>query len=76
MLRLKRFLHNLALADLFKEIGARHGSTTGEVAIVWTLHHPAVTAATVGFRNAGQVDGLIGAQTFRLSEDEYSEIEV
>jgi aryl-alcohol dehydrogenase-like predicted oxidoreductase len=70
-----RLARNLALADLFKEVGARHGHTAGEVAIAWTLHNPAVTAAIVGFRNAKQVDGLIGAQTFRLSEDEYSEIE-
>ena len=56
-----RLLRNLALVDLLREIGARHsGKTPGEVAIAWTLTHPAVTAAIVGARNAGQVDGIVG----------------
>lgn len=66
---------NLALADLLKEIGARHGHSAGEVAVAWTLRHPAVTGAIVGFRNPRQVDGIIGAMTFRLTDDEIDEIE-
>jgi aryl-alcohol dehydrogenase-like predicted oxidoreductase len=70
-----RLSRNLALADLLVEIGERHGRTAGEVAIAWTLRNPAVTAAIVGARNARQVDGNIGALTFRLSEAEINEIE-
>ena len=44
------------------------------VAIAWTLHHPAVTAAIVGGRSAEQVKGVLPAAEFRLSEDEYTEI--
>jgi len=66
---------NLRLADLLREIGARHGRTAGEVAIAWTLRHPGVTAAIVGMRSAKQVDGVIGALEFRLSPDEVGEIE-
>jgi aryl-alcohol dehydrogenase-like predicted oxidoreductase len=66
---------NLALADLLGEIGARHGRSAGEVAVAWTLRHPAVTGAIVGFRNPRQVDGVVGALTFRLIEDEIDEIE-
>ncbi|HLU10250.1 MAG TPA: aldo/keto reductase, partial [Oceanobacillus sp.] len=62
-----RISRNLALADLFKQIGARHGRSAGEVAIAWTLRHPVVTGAIVGGRNARQVDGTIGAMTFRLT---------
>jgi aryl-alcohol dehydrogenase-like predicted oxidoreductase len=65
---------NLKLAALLREIGNRHGRTPGEVAIAWTLRHPAVTAAIVGMRSAAQVDGVIGAATFRLSEEEIAEI--
>lgn len=65
---------NLALADLMKTIGARHGRTAGEVAIAWTLRHPAVTAAIVGMRSAEQVTGVIGALEFRLSPEEIAEI--
>jgi aryl-alcohol dehydrogenase-like predicted oxidoreductase len=66
---------NLELAELLKTIGRRHGRTAGEVAIAWTLRHPAVTAAIVGMRSAKQVDGVIGAAEFRLSADEIAEIE-
>jgi aryl-alcohol dehydrogenase-like predicted oxidoreductase len=66
---------NLKLADLLRSIGERHGRTAGEVAIAWTLRHPAVTAAIVGMRNASQVDGVIGAADFRLSSQELAEIE-
>jgi aryl-alcohol dehydrogenase-like predicted oxidoreductase len=65
---------NLHLADKMKEIGARHGRSAGEVAIAWTLRHPAVTAAIVGMRSAQQVDGVIGAMDFRLSDEEIAEI--
>jgi aryl-alcohol dehydrogenase-like predicted oxidoreductase len=61
---------NLALVEILREIGAAHGRTPGEVAIAWTLRHPAVTAAIVGLRSPEQVDGVIGAAEFRLSEDE------
>jgi aryl-alcohol dehydrogenase-like predicted oxidoreductase len=69
-----RLSRNLALSDLMEAIGERHGRTAGEVAIAWTLNHPGVTAAIVGIRKPSQVDGVIGAQTFRLSQDEVSEI--
>ncbi|MGP0073604.1 MAG: aldo/keto reductase [Bryobacteraceae bacterium] len=66
---------NVELAELLGAIGRRHGRTAGEVAIAWTLRHPAVTGAIVGMRSAKQVDGVIGAGEFRLSADEIAEIE-
>jgi aryl-alcohol dehydrogenase-like predicted oxidoreductase len=66
---------NLRIADHLKDIGRRHGRSAGEVAIAWTLRHPAVTAAIVGARNPAQVDGFIGAMDIRLSEMEIEEIE-
>jgi aryl-alcohol dehydrogenase-like predicted oxidoreductase len=65
---------NLELAELLREIGAKHGRTPGEVAIAWTLRHPAVTAAIVGLRTPAQVDGVIGAMEFRLSDAEVGRI--
>jgi len=44
------------------------------VAVAWTLHHPAITAAIVGGRNEQQVEGLAPALDFRLGEDEYGRI--
>lgn len=66
---------NLKLVEKLEEIGGRHGRSPGEVAIAWTLRHPAVTAAIVGGRRPEQVDGIIGAAEFRLSEEEIREIE-
>ena len=66
---------NLAVADFIGEIGKRHGVSAGVIAIAWTLHHSAVTAAIVGGRNAKQVEGVIPAATFRLSEKEFVEIQ-
>ena len=66
---------NLQLVEVLREIGKRHGRNPGEVAIAWTLHNPAVTAAIVGVRSAEQVRGIIGAGEFRLSDSEVDEIE-
>jgi aryl-alcohol dehydrogenase-like predicted oxidoreductase len=66
---------NLALADLLKQIGARRSVSAGVVAVAWTLHNAAVTAAIVGGRSAKQVEGILPAATFRLSEEEFAEIE-
>lgn len=70
-----RLTRNLVLAELLRAIGRRHGRTPGEVAIAWTLRHPAVAAAIVGMRSAKQVEGVMGAAEFRLSREEVGEIE-
>ncbi|MEI6757429.1 MAG: aldo/keto reductase [Chlorobium sp.] len=70
-----RLSANLELVELLKRIGAPHGRSAGEVAISWTLRHPAVTGAIVGGRTAAQVEGIIGAGSFRLNEEELSAIE-
>lgn len=70
-----RLSRNLQLAELLKNIGSRHGRSAGEVAIAWTLRVPSVTGAIVGGRGPEQVEGIIGAGTFRLSEAEVAEID-
>jgi aryl-alcohol dehydrogenase-like predicted oxidoreductase len=70
-----RLSKNLELVKLLEKIGREHGSSPGEVAIAWTLRHPAVTAAIVGGRRPDQVDGIIGAAGFRLGAYELDRIE-
>jgi aryl-alcohol dehydrogenase-like predicted oxidoreductase len=65
---------NLELVELLRGIGKRHGVEPGVVAVAWTLHNPAITAAIVGGRSAKQVEGVLPAATFRLSEEEFQEI--
>jgi aryl-alcohol dehydrogenase-like predicted oxidoreductase len=69
-----RLSRNLRLVDLLREIGNGHGVGPGVVAVAWTLHHPAITAAIVGGRSGQQVEGLAPALDFRLSQDEYARI--
>jgi aryl-alcohol dehydrogenase-like predicted oxidoreductase len=66
---------NLLLVEKLNEIGNRYNRTAGEVAIAWTLNHPAVTGAIVGARNSLQVDGVFRAHTLALTEKEIKEIE-
>ena len=66
---------NLELVEKLRDVGERHDKSPAEVAIAWTLRHPAVSAAIVGGRRPEQVDGIIGAADFRLSDDEIDEIE-
>ncbi len=65
---------NLELVEKLREIGDAHQLTPGEVAIAWTLKNPAVTAAIVGLRSPAQVDGVIGAAGFKLSDEETAKL--
>ena len=66
---------NLMIVEKLRELGSRHGRSPGEVAIAWTLRTSAVTGAIVGARRPNQIDGIVGAGTFRLSSEEILEIE-
>ena len=66
---------NLALVDRLRRVGASQGRSPGEIAVAWTLHHPAVTGAIVGARNARQVDGIVGGAEVTLSAEEIATIQ-
>ena len=69
-----RLSRNLKLVELLREIGRGQNVSPGVVAVAWTLHHPAITAAIVGGRSAQQVEELVPALEFRLSEEEFARI--
>jgi aryl-alcohol dehydrogenase-like predicted oxidoreductase len=66
---------NLELVERLSAIAERHDTVPGAVAVAWTLRHPAVDAAIVGFRRPDQVDPLLIAASLELSDDEVREIE-
>ena len=66
---------NLALVEKLNEIGFTHNLSPGIVAIAWTLRQPAVTGAIVGVRNPVQIENLLPAAEFRLSEAELAELD-
>ncbi len=65
-----RLSRNLALVEELRTMGACHHRSPGEVAIAWTLRHPAVTGAIVGARRPAQIEALAGALDFRLTDAE------
>jgi aryl-alcohol dehydrogenase-like predicted oxidoreductase len=70
-----RLSHNLQLVEVLNEIAFMHNVTPGVVAIAWTLQHPGVTAAIVGARRPEQVDGIIPAAEFQMTDSENAQIE-
>jgi aryl-alcohol dehydrogenase-like predicted oxidoreductase len=66
---------NLVVAEAMREVAAGHGATTAAVAVAWTLAWPGVTAAIVGARNPGQVDGWIDAATLSLTAADMAAIQ-
>jgi len=66
---------NLALVERLRAIGRRHDTSPGAVAVAWTLHNAAVTAAIVGARKPEQVNDMVAAAEIRLTESELKEVE-
>ena len=65
-----RLSENLALADRLTALAARNGTTVAELAVAWTLRHPAVSGAIVGARRANQIDDFVGAAEIELGADD------
>ncbi len=70
-----RLSRNLELTRLLTDIGYPHNMSAANVAIAWTLRHPAVTAAIVGARHPQQINENVEAAEFRLGEDEIEQID-
>jgi aryl-alcohol dehydrogenase-like predicted oxidoreductase len=67
--------NHLAAADRVSSVAERLGVAPGAVAVAWTLRNPAVDAAIVGLRRPDQVDELLAAATFDLSDEDAAELE-
>ena len=65
---------NRALVAQLAAVAEGLKATVAQVAIAWVLRQPAISGAIVGARRPAQVDGLLGAAGYRLSEDELAEI--
>lgn len=65
---------NVELRDALAPIAERHGTTIPSVAVAWTLAWPGVSAAIVGARSPGQVDGWVAAATLELDDEDLARI--
>lgn len=65
---------NLALQEALRPIAERHGVPVGAVAAAWTTTVPGVTAAIVGARTPGQVDGWLPAGSLGLTAEDLAEL--
>jgi aryl-alcohol dehydrogenase-like predicted oxidoreductase len=61
---------NLEVVRLLEELADERGCSPAEVAVAWTLTHPAVQGAIVGARRADQLAGVLGAAELTLSGEE------
>jgi aryl-alcohol dehydrogenase-like predicted oxidoreductase len=66
---------NLELVARLTAVADRHDTTPGAVAVAWTLRHPAVDGAIVGFRRPDQVDPILAAAKLALTDHDIAEIE-
>jgi len=67
-------LHLDVVEELKRFVGER-GHTVSQLAVAWTLRHPAVQVAIVGSRHQRHIAESIGALELQLSDEELAEID-
>ncbi len=66
---------NLQLVEGLERIAARHGRSVAQLAIAWVLRRQEVTAAIVGGRHPDQVDEIVPAGDWQLSDGDITVVE-
>ena len=61
---------NFRVVDVATEIAAHHGRPVAQVALAWLLGVPGVTAPIIGPRTLPHLEGLLGATTLTLDDQE------
>jgi aryl-alcohol dehydrogenase-like predicted oxidoreductase len=69
------FRRNLETVRELDRFARERGRTVSQLAIAWTLAHPAVDVAIVGARLAAHIEDSVGAAEFELSEQDLAEID-
>ncbi len=65
----------LDIADVLAQVAAEQECSLAEVALAWTLQHPAVTSPIIGARTFGQLESNLGALEVSFSEDHLQRLE-
>jgi aryl-alcohol dehydrogenase-like predicted oxidoreductase len=67
---------NVELVEKLKGLAEKYGRTTSQLAIAWILRRPEVTSAIVGIRRPSQIEDVVPAADWNLSEEDIRLIEV
>jgi aryl-alcohol dehydrogenase-like predicted oxidoreductase len=70
----KNLTQNLAVVQQLARIAAELSCTLGQLAIAWTLAHPAVQVAIVGSRSPDHIEEAAGALDVELTEADLQQI--
>jgi aryl-alcohol dehydrogenase-like predicted oxidoreductase len=70
----KAFRQNVHVIERLKKYAEGRGITLPQLAVAWTLSHPAVHVAIVGARRASQLDGTISAADLSLVPQDLEDI--
>ncbi|WP_438022927.1 aldo/keto reductase [Sorangium sp. So ce233] len=65
----------LGIAEVVKAVAAESGKTPAQIALAWTLLHPAVTAPIMGARTLKQLEDNLGALDVRLTDDQRARLD-
>jgi len=71
----ERFRRNLHAVDQLKDFAREHAISLPQLAVAWTLSHPAVHVAIVGARRPAQLEETAAAADVTLSDDDRREID-
>ena len=71
----EEFAKELKVVERLKEIAARHDKSVAQMAIAWTIGHPAVSVGLVGVRNEWELKENVAAVEWELSSEIREEID-
>jgi aryl-alcohol dehydrogenase-like predicted oxidoreductase len=71
----ENFRRNLAVVERLKELARERGVSLPQLAVAWTLAHPAVDVAIVGARRPVQLDGTAPAADIELTAADLQKID-
>lgn len=71
----RAFRRNLGVVDRLEELAGRKDGSVAQLAVAWTLSHPAVDCAIVGARNPEQIEETARSVDVELEPADLQEIE-
>ena len=69
------FAKELRLVERLKELAKRYDKSVAQLAIAWTIGHPAVSVGLVGIRNESELKENVAATDWRLDAEIRGEID-